>query len=70
MALLAGSSMWPQGAASLVVGAMARSGTRILRRLLTQNSFFVVACLASDDVESRRFLVVKPSRGAEILTFV
>ena len=64
---LAGSSVGPR-AASLVGGVMVGSGTRTLWRLLTQKSVPMVACLASD-VESRRFLVVKPSRGSEIMIF-
>ena len=59
--------VWPR-AASLVGGVMAGLGTIILWRLLTQNSVPVVACLASD-VDSGRFLVIKPPRGSENLIF-
>jgi hypothetical protein len=64
---LAGSSVWPR-AASLVGGGMFGSGTIILWRLLTQNSVPVMTCLAYG-IYSGRFLVVKPSRGSEILAF-
>ena len=47
---------------------MCGSGTVILWRLMTQNSVPLVTCLASG-VYSWRFLVVKPSRGPEILVF-
>ena len=61
----AGSSVWPR-AASLVGGVMFGSGTRTPWRPLTQNSVPAMACLVSG-VYSGRFLVVKPSRGSEIL---
>ena len=67
---LAGSSVWPR-AASLVGGAMVRSGTIILWNSVASidvNSVPMVMCLVSD-IELRRFLVVKPSRGAEIMVF-
>ena len=55
--------------ASLACGVMMRgSGTGTLRRLLPQNSVPLVTGLASGHY-SWRFLVVKPSRGSEILVF-
>ena len=65
---LAGSSVWPR-AAFLMGDIMVRSGTRILWRLLTQKLGSDGGVRLASDVDSRRFLVVKPSRGSKILAF-
>ena len=50
-------------------GIMVRSGTRILWRLLTQKLGSDGGVRLTPDVDSRQFLVVKPSRGSEMLAF-